>query len=233
MVSLHNGVGGGGWVACRQGLRDSPLGQAPIPAPTQLGHLSKPTPPGEDISPQTWGWEDTASRLCDSWGPDHQPRWTPGPPGRACARRWFYFILFYFCHKRTLCLSYKWKMVQSKKLCYLLYLKGCNMVLCFCFCFVFGKTLHNCFIVWHLMHLSFAKDSRILTTLVRCNLIDFWYFFKIVIMTLKEKKKGKKKPLIFFVFVFLRKVVTLFWLFNLCQNVHYFGKGQWQVLRHI
>lgn len=93
--------GGGGWSdGALEQLRPS-LGQASIPARTRLGHLSKPW---EDVCSQLG---DERTQLLDSWLLRASPPHPPANPltrhrqeeGKCAAGR--------FCHKRTLCLSYK------------------------------------------------------------------------------------------------------------------------------
>lgn len=97
MVLFNGGVVGGG----------TALGQAPAhPSRNRTGSSFQP-PPGGRWLQRMWGWEDTASRLTRSPAgqpaspPTAEPLASPGPGrgGPAAAGC--------FCHKRTLCLSYK------------------------------------------------------------------------------------------------------------------------------
>lgn len=91
MVSLQNGVSDGGW-QCRQGLRVALWVRRPSQHQYNLAIFPNP-PLGEDIRHRL-GAERT--QLPDSATPEDQ---TPAPLNpwaarKACARRWFYFILF-------------------------------------------------------------------------------------------------------------------------------------------
>lgn len=66
----------------------------------------------------TWGWEEAAPRHSVSWA---KPQRTSFPAtcrgSRVCC--WGHF-----CHKRTLCLSYKWTLFSRRDYCCWIYLKA-------------------------------------------------------------------------------------------------------------